>query len=205
MHRPLPISSATLIDMHDYQLERLNTRSFEQLVQALAIEIIGKQLIVFGDGPDGGREATFEGPVKYPEGKKQWSGYGMMQAKFRQQPHSLAKKNADWAIEQLKAEFKELKPRPKQQKISNQGDRICPDYYIFATNLVLSPVAKKGGKDRVRTVLGGFKKSHGLKDYAIWDGDQIRRFLTPTGYSHDLRCLAIVGRRASSNDEIFEC
>jgi hypothetical protein len=29
----------------------------------------------------------------------------------------------------------------------------------------------------VGTVLDGFKKSHGLKDYAIWDGDQIRRFL----------------------------
>jgi len=27
--------------MHDYQLERLDTRSFEQLIQALGTEIIG--------------------------------------------------------------------------------------------------------------------------------------------------------------------
>jgi hypothetical protein len=53
-----------LIAMHEYQLERLNARSFEQLVQAVGIEIIGKQLMVFGDGPDGGR-ATFHGPVAH--------------------------------------------------------------------------------------------------------------------------------------------
>ena len=148
--------------MHDYQLERLNTRSFEQLIQSLGLEIIGKQLMIFGDGPDGGREATFEGATKYPEGKQQWNGYGMVQAKFRQQPDSLAKKNADWAIAQLHAEFSKLKPRPKQKKGNVHGERNCPEYYIFATNLTLSPVAKQGGKDRVRAVLNGFKKSHGL-------------------------------------------
>lgn len=33
--------------MNDYQLERLNTRSFEQLVQALALEVLGRQVAVF--------------------------------------------------------------------------------------------------------------------------------------------------------------
>ena len=163
--------------MHDYQLERLNTRSFEQLIQALGTEIIGPQLMIFGDGPDGGREATFDGAIKYPATEKSWSGYGIVQAKFRQQPDSVAKKNADWAIQQLKSEFAKLKPRPKRKQNPRSNDRVCPEYYIFATNLALSPVARTGGKDRVRTVLDGFKKSHGLKDYAIWDGDQIRRFL----------------------------
>lgn len=163
--------------MHDYQLERLNTRSFEQLVQALGLEVIGKQLMIFGDGPDGGREATFEGPTKYPDGKKQWDGYGIVQAKFRQQPDSQARKNTDWAIAQLNAEFKKLSPRGIKKAPENQRERICPEYYIFATNLRLSSVVKKGGKDRVKAVFDGFKKSHGLKDYAIWDGDQIHRFL----------------------------
>lgn len=174
---PLNLRKQTTFAMHDYQLERLNTRSFEQLVQALGLEIIGKQLMIFGDGPDGGREATFEGSVKYPEGKQQWNGYGMVQAKFRQIPDSLAKKNADWAIAQLNSEFKKLKPRLKGKSGSDQGKRICPEYYVFATNLSLSPVLESGGKDRVRAVLDGFKKTHGLKDYAIWDGDQIRRFV----------------------------
>ncbi|MFT4589271.1 MAG: hypothetical protein ACI9VS_003643 [Candidatus Binatia bacterium] len=162
--------------MHDYQLERLNTRSFEQLIQALGIEIIGPQLMVFGDGPDGGREATFDGPVAYPAGKKAWDGYGIVQAKFRQVPDSVAKKNADWVIAQLKAEFKKLEPRRGQLPF-HPNRSVCPEYYIFATNLNLSSVANKGGKDRVKAVLEGFKKSHGLKDYAIWDGTQIRPFL----------------------------
>ena len=162
--------------MPDYQLERLNTRSFEQLIQALGTEILGPQLMIFGDGPDGGREATFDGAVKYPAADKSWNGYGIVQAKFRQHPDSEAKKNADWAIKQLKSEFDKLKPRSKRKKFS-PDDRVCPDYYIFATNLTLSPVARTGGKDRVRMLLDGFKKSHGLKDYAIWDGDQIRGFL----------------------------
>lgn len=163
--------------MHDYQLERLNTRSFEQMVQALAAELMGPRLMVFGDGPDGGREATFDGVCDCPPSKKKWKGRGTLQAKFRQEPDSEPRKNADWAIEQLKAEFKKLAPRPRSKKKSTTSDRVCPEYYIFATNVRLSSVTSKGGKDRVRVLLDSFKTSHGLKDYAIWDGDQIRRFL----------------------------
>lgn len=162
--------------MNDYQLERLNARSFEQLIQAIGLEVIGKQLMIFGDGPDGGREATFDGITSFPK-KKPWNGCGILQAKFRQQPDSVAKKNADWAISQLKLEFKKLKPRTKSKKGSATNERVCPEYYVFATNLSLSAVSKKGGKDRIKEVLDGYKKSHGLKDYAIWDGNQIRRFL----------------------------
>ena len=73
-------------NMPDYELERLSTRSFEQLAQAIGLEVLGKQLMVFGDGPDGGREAAFDGPINYPEGKSPWDGYGTLQAKFRQRP-----------------------------------------------------------------------------------------------------------------------
>lgn len=163
--------------MHDYQLERLNTRSFEQLVQALGLEIIGKQLMVFGDGPDGGREASFEGLINYPSGEKCWDGCGIVQAKFRQYPDSVAKVNADWAIKQLNSEFSKFEPRRKSGKQVARGERICPEYYVFATNLSLSSVAKTGGKDRICSLLDDFKKSHGLKDYAVWDRDQICRYL----------------------------
>ena len=92
--------------MPDYDLSRLNTRSFEQLVQSIAAEVIGLRLMVFGDGPDGGREAVFDGPLTCPPSKTAWNGSGILQAKFRQQPDSEPKKNADWAIQQLKEEFK---------------------------------------------------------------------------------------------------
>ena len=37
--------------MTDYALTRLSHRSFEHLVQALAVKIIGPGIVVFGDGP----------------------------------------------------------------------------------------------------------------------------------------------------------
>jgi hypothetical protein len=100
--------------MPDYQLERLDTRSFEQLIQALGTQILGPQLMIFGDGPDGGREATFKEAVNYPSAKK-WNGYGIVQAKFRQQPDSEAKKNGNWAIQQLNAEFQKAKAKAAVQ------------------------------------------------------------------------------------------
>ena len=47
--------------MADYNLTGLSSRSFEQMIQALSCNIIGPGVVIFGDGPDGGREATFEG------------------------------------------------------------------------------------------------------------------------------------------------
>lgn len=163
--------------MPDYQLDRLCTRSFEQLVQALGTKILGPQLMVFGDGPDGGREAVFRGAVPFPKGKKRWNGVGVVQAKFRQVPDSDPKKNADWAIGQLRSEFEKLAPRRRKAPSRAIEGRICPHYYVFATNLRLSSVATTGGKDRIRVVLEGYKESHGLVDFAIWDGDQVARFL----------------------------
>ena len=36
--------------MADYDLSRLSSRSFEQLIQAISTEIIDSNVIVFGDG-----------------------------------------------------------------------------------------------------------------------------------------------------------
>jgi len=42
--------------MPDYDFSRLSTRSFEHLVQTIALRTIGYGLTIFGDGPE--REAT---------------------------------------------------------------------------------------------------------------------------------------------------
>lgn len=52
--------------MTDYNLAGLSTRSFEQLIQAIALKVVSPGVVVFGDGPDGGREATFNGLTRYP-------------------------------------------------------------------------------------------------------------------------------------------
>ena len=70
--------------MPDYNLSALSARSFEQLIQGIAAQILGPGLVVFGDGPDGGREATYEGKAQYPSALESWNGYSVVQAKFRQ-------------------------------------------------------------------------------------------------------------------------
>jgi hypothetical protein len=45
----------------DYELTRLVGRAFEQLIVSLCRKEFGPGVKDFGDGPDGGREATFEG------------------------------------------------------------------------------------------------------------------------------------------------
>ena len=60
----------------DYDLTRLGEREFEHLSQALAVRVLGNGVRIFGDGPDGGREATFEGRMRFPEPGQVWSGYG---------------------------------------------------------------------------------------------------------------------------------
>ena len=72
--------------MAEYNLSALSPRSFEQLIQSLAARILGPGLVIFGDGPDGGREATFEGRVPYPNESEPWQGYIVVQAKFKLRP-----------------------------------------------------------------------------------------------------------------------
>jgi hypothetical protein len=149
--------------MSDYDLHtHLTARSFEQLVQAIAVKVLGPGTVIFGDGPDGGREATFDGEVPYPSEKERWKGSIVVQAKFRQRPVS-TKKDAEWALAQLDREIKAFTTRRRRY----------PDYYIFATNVVLTPAAG-GSKDKaLKKLIDGAR----VRGAAIWDADQIRAFL----------------------------
>ena len=158
--------------MTDYALARLSHRSFEHLVQALAVKIIGPGIIVFGDGPDGGREATFERRVAFPSALDPWDGYGVVQAKFLQRPNG-APKDGNWAVDQLKDELSKYLDLDKGLH--------QPDYFIFVTNAVLTPVNGQGSKDRALALLEEFKANSSLRDFAIWDYDQICRFLDADG------------------------
>lgn len=55
--------------------------------------------------------------------------------------------------------------------------RKRPNYYILATNVVLSPVQNGGGKDRASQLVEKFAKEIDLRDYRIWDHDQICRYI----------------------------
>jgi hypothetical protein len=161
--------------MPDYDLSRLSTRSFEQLVQALSAQILGPGLVVFGDGPDGGREATFEGKVPYPNTIAPWNGYVVVQAKFKQRSEGTTK-DGKWAHAQLRGELEKF--------ATDRRNLRKPEYYLFCINVVLSPKHGKGTKDRVARLFATYKKQLAIKDFDVWDYDKLRVFLDK---SQDIR------------------
>jgi hypothetical protein len=48
--------------MPDYNLSNLSPRWFEQLIQSLALKVLARGVVIFGDGPDGAREGDIPGP-----------------------------------------------------------------------------------------------------------------------------------------------
>jgi hypothetical protein len=155
--------------MTDYRLDGLNARTFEHLIQSLAVREIVSTATPFGDGPDGGREATFNGPTNYGPAHARWTGYGVIQAKFLQRPSSNRRTDGRWVESELK---KELKKYTRQRKPIR-----VPDYYILATNATLSSVEGTGSKDRVLKVLRTFADENSVADFDLWDYDKIRLLL----------------------------
>jgi hypothetical protein len=150
----------------DYDLSGLSSRSFEQMAQALVAAAIGPDVIVFGDGPDGGREATYEGRIPYPSPGNAWNGYTVVQAKFCQQPGS-SKADASWLLAQLRKEFADY----------GNPARRRPDNILFITNIKLTPVKGSGSKDRVTAFMGSETSKLGIKGWDIWDYDKLRTLL----------------------------
>ncbi|MFI6986572.1 NACHT domain-containing protein [Embleya sp. NPDC050154] len=171
-HNP---ASRTPPNSEQLNLTRLGTRGFEQLVQGLALRVLGCGVEVFGDGRDGGREATFRGQLSFPDPAPEglWSGYGVLQAKFRQRPLG-TEADTDWFVDQVK---KELNARAKALRADDAPER--PDYMIFVTNVVLSPVSRAGGIDRVDREISGLntRLGLGLVAWRVWHFDQLGSFL----------------------------
>lgn len=152
----------------DFDFKTFSTRSFEHFSQSMALHVLGKGVLVFGDGPDGAREATYDGTLNYPSEVDKWSGYTVMQAKFRQVPGT-PKEDADWLVGQIHAELKKYtEPKSKLRK---------PDFYILVSNVRLSPMAStgraKGGIDKVNDAIEKYKNKIGIKDFRVWHLDQL--------------------------------
>jgi len=158
----------------DFDLDRMGWRQFEHLVQALSLDILGNGVQIFGDGIDGGREATFDGPLDFPEGDgEKWSGYGVVQAKHHTFPSDDLQKNADSAIKQIQTELSDFLPNAAGVAKRSR----TPEYYLFATNVRLSPKEEKGGLDRVEAELEIWRKKLGMKGVFVWHYANICRML----------------------------
>jgi hypothetical protein len=170
---------------HDYPLEELGPRAFEQLAVALCLKVLGPGVEAFGSGPDGGREAIYEGQVNWSAtaglGSESWGGYVVIQAKQREQPGE-PQSNAAWLRKQIEAEFDSW-----MSETSKRGR--FPQYIVFVTNVPLSSVPGSGGIDSLNELIS--KRIHGeasdrrhtlgsrgLRDWKIWHRDQINALLT---------------------------
>ncbi|MFE7675643.1 NACHT domain-containing protein [Streptomyces albidoflavus] len=151
-----------------FDLSSLGSREFENLTQTLAIAEIGSSLSVFGPGPDGGREATFDGPVSLGKDGPTVNGYGVLQAKYCE-TLTTPKKDTTWLINEIRKEMKEWKNSSKRGR--------KPDCLIFATNVTLSGVPNLGGIDRVEKELRTQCQALGIREWYVWHGETVNRLL----------------------------
>ncbi|MEV6704290.1 hypothetical protein [Micromonospora wenchangensis] len=154
-----------------HELNRLGERPFEDLCRALAVHVLGVGIQAFGDGPDGGREASFEGPLTYRGASGPWIGYGVLQAKYRRSGHG--NKDTEWLRQQITSEL-DAWLDPVRQRVT-AGRR--PEYLIIATNVRLSSVPSTGGIDRIERLLREYADRLSLKDIALWDANSLSMYL----------------------------
>lgn len=157
----------------DYDLRPLGTRNFEHMIGALLEAELGIKVGHFGDGPDGGREATYDGPLEgLADQSLDWAGYVVIQAKFKQRPDGTSA-DQDWLIGEIRKELKTWKGNN-----SARADRKKqPDYLLIASNVVLTPVAGSGGIDRVHQAISAALQSANIKACHVLHFDKICRML----------------------------
>lgn len=161
----------------EYPLELIDPKTFEQMGVALARAVIGNGVEIFGDGPDGGREAIFEGRVEWSRtpgyGDDVWNGYLVIQAKHRAAVDPEPTRNLAWLKNQIGKELKNwMKADPKERRI--------PQYLLFITNARLSPAAG-GGIESLHQYIDDQSqglRARGLKGWKVWHRDQVVSLLT---------------------------
>ncbi|SPM33094.1 hypothetical protein AU072_18345, partial [Mycobacterium rhizamassiliense] len=165
----------------DFEYERISPEAFEQLAVALAEMAIGHGIEVYGPGRDGGREATYTGPIDWSatgDGDK-WNGYTVVQAKQCQTPSDPAG-NLQWLNSTLREEFKRwMDPDSRRTQF--------PQYLLVITNVRLSAADPAGGIDEIRSLIDHWLKyefefdghepstlrRRGLRDVKVWHRDKL--------------------------------
>ena len=154
--------------MADYPLNNLSAREFEHVIQDIACIHVAKGITFYGDGPDGGREAIFEGRMDYPSINDAWDGYLILQCKHKIRPFS-DHRDASWLASQLEGEMKKFEDPIR--------DLRMPEYYILASNVSLSAYPESGGKDKLNRMMKEYCKKFGIKGFHVWDFNHICRLL----------------------------
>jgi hypothetical protein len=146
---------------------------FESMAQALLEQTyrVGGNLIQFGAGKDGGREATWSQPTIHPDYSrpinqqedvvKEW----VFQVKYHdmdQRGWSIAR---DAVIDELDKEL---------DKIINKHKVPC-HAYVMITNVPFTGVRNVGTRDKVTAIASKWKKN--IPEIYVWDAADLSRML----------------------------
>lgn len=150
----------------DYNLDLLDERNFEHVVQALALDAVGQGLTVFGDGPDGGREASWSAS-SLSIGAISLDSYGVLQAKHRRRPSDSPASNYRWLLQRVAEDV--------ERWAGTKHKRRDPSIYILATNVSIGSAAG-AGKDSAPAAIETLFNKAGISapTVFIWDRDDLR-------------------------------
>lgn len=152
--------------MASYDLQRLGGVGFQDVVSALAIKVLGAHVRPMGRGKDGGRDMLVNDGVvvwsaddQHPDAET-WVGTTVFQVKHKETLEG-PQKDASTFWQSIREEL-----RAWADPESSRGD--VPDYFVFATNVRLTPVPGAGGFDWVNAKIQEFLD--GLGDETAEDG-----------------------------------
>lgn len=132
------------IDYHD-----LSEKDFERLVVAICSEILGSGVIPFCSGPDGSRDARFEGTAAHlPNSVDPHRGKFVVQAKHTESPVA---KYSDTDFSGSAKSSMLSKECPGVKKLVKKGDL---DNYLLFTNRRMSGVAEGPIIERIKKETG---------------------------------------------------
>lgn len=192
----------------EYPLHWLTWQEFEDLVIAVCHKIIGIATLTFSDGPDGGRDAFYEGvAANFPSDALQWKGQFVIQSKHTRNPIASCS-DSDFTSEILDDESVKI------AKLINQSK--CDNYIVF-TNRKLS-AAKRD------ELIDGFNKKlkKPLKNISIIGSETVNSYLRKHNhivsqfhldelseplrfYEHDLQeIILFIDQKASALKKIAE-
>jgi hypothetical protein len=173
--------------VHDYQLEELSPRGFEQLTVTLVRKVVGPGLAVYGSGPDGGREAAFTGRIDWAasgDDDQAWTGYTVVQAKQRERPSDTdLQNNVRWLKLVVRKEIDAwMDPDSPRRRF--------PNNLLFVTNVRLSSAAGTGGIDQMEEFFRecldrkyaanriSTPRVRGLRSIKLWHRDDLNAAIT---------------------------
>ncbi|MBO1031853.1 hypothetical protein IPV09_10955 [Tessaracoccus sp. SD287] len=194
--------------MATFDLQRLGSLGFQDVVAALAIKEFGAQVNSMGRGKDGGRDMfVVKGRIAWSAGEdgkpvEVWSGTTVFQVKHKERLEGAGKDVvALWA--RVKTEL-DLWSHP------DRGRDIAPDNLVIATNIPLTPAPGSGGFDTLNTKIRRYldaldddsaedslpepavraarelrrarrDRMRRLVQWRVWDGNQITALLNAHG------------------------